>query len=65
MAPPWQRLLGPLGFPEDLQPIANCAHDVLVFHNGLVHRRTAQPVPWLYRDAEPRRLVCGDDGWGW
>ena len=24
----------PNGFPEDLQPLANCGHDALVVHNG-------------------------------
>ena len=27
------KLLGPTGEPRDLQPLGNCAQDVLVFHN--------------------------------
>jgi len=49
-----ERLL-PGGEPEDLQPLANCALDVLVFHNEY---RTL-PLPFLWP-----RAICGKDGWG-
>ena len=45
----------PGGIAEDLQPLANCGQDLLVFHNEY---RTL-PVPVL-RPRQP----CGLDGWG-
>ena len=34
----------PNGYPEDLQPLGNCGHDVLVFHNGNTARtKPARP----------------------
>ena len=49
------KLLGPAASAEDLQPLANCGQDVLVFHNEY---RTV-PVP-VHR---PRQR-CATDGWG-
>ena len=48
------RLL-PGGVAEDLQPLANCGQDVLVFHNEY------RTLPVAIR--RPRTL-CGLDGWG-
>lgn len=45
----------PGGVPEDLQPLANCGQDVLIFHNE--YRTVPVPV------RRPRGL-CGFDGWG-
>jgi hypothetical protein len=45
----------PGGVPEDLQPLANCGRDVLVFHNE--YRNVPRAV-WQ----SPTR--CGLDGWG-
>ena len=49
-------LLGAEAVAEDLQPLANCGQDVLVFHNE--YRTVPQPV---------RRppMHCGTDGWGY
>ncbi|KOO35747.1 galactosylgalactosylxylosylprotein 3-beta-glucuronosyltransferase i-like protein [Chrysochromulina tobinii] len=41
--------------PEDLQPLANCGQDVLVFHNEY------RIVPVAVRRP---RVTCGFDGWG-
>ena len=51
----------PSGFPEDLQPLANCGHDVLVFHNGLNVTDMDGGGAWkpLLRPAVP----CKEDGW--
>ena len=66
VGPPWnysghggesellEKLL-PGGRPEDLQPLANCGQDVLVFHNEF---RTFPLALWQ----PPAR--CGTDGWG-
>lgn len=53
-----QQLL-PRGFPEDLQPLANCGHDVLVYHNGLVG---ADAGKWRPTIQPP--VFCKSDGWG-
>ena len=45
----------PGGRPEDLQPLANCGQDVLVFHNE--YRSIPHALHW------PPAL-CGVDGWG-
>ena len=45
----------PGGSPADLQPLANCGLDVLVFHNE--YRTLPQPFLWP-------RAHCGMDGWG-
>ena len=51
----------PLGYPEDLQPLANCAHDVLVMHNAMdfptSHTRAHAMHP------HEQRFVCRDHGW--
>ena len=40
------RLLGPHAFPEDLQPLGNCGHDVLVVPNGAeLELAREQPPP--------------------
>ena len=54
-----QRLL-PALLPEDLQPLANCAHDVLVFHNGF-NATDAGGTAWA-PSLRPR-VYCKDDGW--
>ena len=55
-----QRLM-PWLLPEDLQPLANCGHDVLVFHNGFNVTHPKWKTPWkpLVRPPVP----CKDDGW--
>lgn len=45
----------PRGVPEDLQPLANCGRDLLVFHNEY---KTVPRAVWQ----PPTR--CGLDGWG-
>lgn len=66
VGPPWnysghggesellEKLL-PGGRPEDLQPLANCGQDVLVFHNEY------RTFPLALRQPPAR---CGSDGWG-
>ena len=62
------------GFPEDLQPLANCGHDVLVYHNGLLDIAARESERRnLTRGARPRkaspfpleraRVQCKSDGW--
>jgi hypothetical protein len=50
-----EQLLGPSAFPEDLQPLGNCGHDVLVFHNGF-----NQTWQWSERGGT---VFCKGDGW--
>ena len=51
----------PNSYPEDLMPLGNCGHDVLVMHNamdfpeGHVRAHRMQPAG--------RRVVCRDHGW--
>ena len=51
----------PNSYPEDLMPLGNCGHDVLVMHNamdfpeGHVRAHRMQPAE--------RRVVCRDHGW--
>ena len=51
----------PRGYPEDLQPLANCGHDVLVMHNAMdfeaSHTRAHTMSP------HTRRFSCRDHGW--
>ena len=51
----------PSGFPEDLQPLANCGHDVLVMHNALdfapEHLRAHRMAP------HAQRFACREHGW--
>ena len=42
----------PNGFYEDLQPLGNCGHDVLVWHNGLQTQRGARDSAQLYSRRE-------------
>jgi len=63
----------PNTFPEDLQPLGNCGHDVLVFHNGFLAKvpqgadRQARLARESYDEwkatvhAPP--LPCKSDGW--
>ena len=51
----------PRAFPEDLQPLGNCAHDTLVYHNGLQVLRADGSSPWVPTVHE--RVFCKDDGW--
>ena len=50
----------PSGYPEDLQPLANCGHDVLVYHNGLSIEGNGSGA-WqpIIRPA----VKCKADGW--
>jgi len=51
----------PTGYPEDLQPLANCGHDVLVMHNAMDF-----PVEHVRAHAmRPHsvRAECRTDGW--
>ena len=51
----------PGGYPEDLQPLAACAHDVLVMHNAMdfpvEHTRAHAMAP------HKQRFLCRDHGW--
>ena len=47
--------------PEDLQPLANCGHDVLVFHNGFNVTHPKKKTPWKPVVRPP--VPCKDDGW--
>lgn len=49
-------LLPPGAEPEELQPLANCARDVLVFHNEF--RSTPRAI------LHPPVANCTADGWG-
>lgn len=53
-----EALLGPAAVPEDLQPLANCGHDLLVYHNGV---NQSWPHPKWQRH-RPKRF-CKEDGW--
>ena len=59
-APRGAQLL-PGGYPEDLQPLANCGHDVLVMHNAMdfdeSHTRAHAMQP------AAKRVFCRDHGW--
>ena len=55
-----QRLM-PWLLPEDLQPLANCGHDVLVFHNGFNVTHPKKKTPWKPVVRPP--MPCKDDGW--
>ena len=52
--------LMPSLLPEDLQPLANCCHDILVLHNGLGRNRTDHRA-WV--PTVNARVTCGVDGW--
>jgi hypothetical protein len=63
-----ERLL-PQGFPEDLQPLGNCGHDTLVYHNGYLTKTSKKESE---RNAHARwersvhagiRVSCKLDGW--
>ena len=68
-----QELLGPHRYPEDLQPLANCAHDILVLHNGLVAPPPAAPAARgragrerksrAWRPTVRPPVPCKEDGW--
>ena len=51
----------PRGYPEDLQPLANCGHDILVMHNAMdfppEHARAHAMAPGQ------QRTFCRDHGW--
>ena len=53
--------LMPNGYPEDLQPLAHCGHDILVMHNAMDfpahHVRAHTMAP------HPQRVSCRTDGW--
>ena len=56
-------------FPEQLQPLANCALDVLVNHNGFatpgvddVKHYIPEASPWI-GVIQPRHPMCKEDGW--
>ena len=63
----------PEAYPEDLQPLGNCGHDVLVFHNGFYSRVPARTVKrprskqWKYekwrRSVHAPPQPCKSDGW--
>ena len=56
----------PGAFPEDLQPLANCGHDVLVYHNGLGELNKTLPKGVKKRSPFPlerSRVECKSDGW--
>ena len=65
--------LMPGGFPEDLQPLGNCGHDVLVYHNGFLAEHSHDPKHaseereahrlWQHNVHAPARLGCKSDGW--
>lgn len=65
--------LMPRGFPEDLQPLGNCGHDVLVYHNGFLAEHSHDPkhaseereahALWQRNAHAPARLSCKLDGW--
>ena len=64
--------LMPKGFPEDLQPLGNCGHDVLVYHNGFLAEHSRDPKH-AAEEREAHRLwqrnvhaptsFCKLDGW--
>ena len=56
-----QQLLGPLAYPEDLQPLANCAHDVLVLHNAANFPTSHKRAHAFQRASRP--VFCGTNGW--
>ena len=56
-----QQLLGPHAYPEDLQPLANCAHDVLVIHNAADYPSSHRKAHEFIRAARP--AFCRTDGW--
>ena len=56
-----QQLLGPHAYPEDLQPLANCAHDVLVIHNAADLPKAQWRAHTFVRAARP--VFCRTDGW--
>ena len=65
--------LMPNGFPEDLQPLGNCGHDVLVYHNGYFAKHSRDPKHgederaahsmWERNVHAPVRPFCKLDGW--
>ena len=61
--------LMPNGFPEDLQPIGNCGHDVLVYHNGYLakthknHEERHAHKTWERDALATVRPFCKADGW--
>ena len=50
-----------IDFPEDLEPLANCGRDVLVFHNGWEGVEQGLQRPWVGRTFPLR--PCKSDGW--
>ena len=67
-----ERLFDHAGFPEDLQPLANCGHDILVHHNGLKKKLTLVGADFkidsrnraLYWKAGLfEKVACRSDGW--
>ena len=56
-----QQLLGPHAYPEDLQPLANCAHDVLVIHNAADVPKAQWRAHKFVRAARP--VFCRTHGW--
>jgi hypothetical protein len=51
-------------YPEDLQPLANCGRDVLVYHNGFASADQSKNRPWRGRAAaQQARASCKMDGW--
>jgi hypothetical protein len=56
-----QQLLGPRAYPEDLQPLANCAHDVLVIHNAADLPKAQWRAHTFVRAARP--AFCRTHGW--
>ena len=61
--------LMPRGFPEDLQPLGNCGHDVLVYHNGFLAKTSADVRErdahrnWEREVHAPTSPGCKEDGW--
>ena len=53
-----ESLLGPAAVPEDLQPLANCGHNDLVYHNGF-----NRSWPRRRRRTHTPRRFCKSDGW--
>ena len=56
-----EKLLGPNATPDDLQPLASCGQEVLVFHNEWRIVPVAMPAtePLTPRCAAPRRTADG------